>query len=170
VKGFIHGYRGRRVGIEKELLKDLLREVEDGNAQLPEFQRGWAWPDRNITSLLASISLGYPVGTIMMLRTGDHARFKERPVKGATPSLGARPDRLILDGQQRLTSLFQALKLDTPVRTHDVRHRPVSGWFYIDMVAALNPHADREETIQFMPQDRIVRNFRNELIRDYSTP
>jgi uncharacterized protein with ParB-like and HNH nuclease domain len=52
-------------GIEKEFLKDLLREVKEGQAQLPEFQRSWVWPDRNISSLLASISLGYPVGTVM---------------------------------------------------------------------------------------------------------
>jgi uncharacterized protein with ParB-like and HNH nuclease domain len=50
-------------GIEKEFLHDLLRQVSDGRSQLPEFQRGWVWPDRNISSLLASISLGYPVGT-----------------------------------------------------------------------------------------------------------
>lgn len=57
-------------GIEKEFLHDLLKEAENGRAQLPEFQRGWVWPDKNIASLLASISLGYPSGTLMMLRTG----------------------------------------------------------------------------------------------------
>jgi len=44
-------------GIEKEFLRDLLREVADGRSQLPEFQRGWVWPDRGIAALLASISL-----------------------------------------------------------------------------------------------------------------
>jgi uncharacterized protein with ParB-like and HNH nuclease domain len=58
-------------GIEKEFLRHLLDEVADGRAQLPEFQRGWVWPDRNIAALLASISLGYPVGTIMMLRRAE---------------------------------------------------------------------------------------------------
>jgi hypothetical protein len=48
--------------IEKPFLRDLLKEVGTGNAQLPEFQRGWVWPDRNITSLLASVAgvLGRP--------------------------------------------------------------------------------------------------------------
>ena len=58
-------------GIEKEFLRDLLREVSSGHAQLPEFQRGWVWPDRNIASLLASISVGYPAGTLMMLRLAE---------------------------------------------------------------------------------------------------
>jgi hypothetical protein len=157
-------------GIEKEFLRDLLREVEDGRAQLPEFQRGWVWPDRNIASLLSSISMGYPVGTVMMLRTGGDVRFKQRPVEGATPPPGTQPERLILDGQQRLTSLFQALKLGRPVETQDVRKRQVSGWFYMDMRAALDANCDREDTIRFLPADRVVRNFRNELIEDYSTP
>ena len=68
-------------GIEKESLKELLREASSGKAQLPEFQRGWVWPDRNIAGLIASISLGYPVGTVMMLRTGGHVKFKERPIE-----------------------------------------------------------------------------------------
>jgi hypothetical protein len=157
-------------GIEKEFLRDLLREVANGGAQLPEFQRGWVWPDRNIARLIASISLGYPVGTIMMLRAGGGVRFKERPVEGATPPPGERPERLILDGQQRLTSLFQALKLGKAVHTQDVRKRPVSGWFYLDMLAALDPQVDREDAIRFLPEDRVVRNFRREVIEDYSTP
>jgi hypothetical protein len=156
-------------GIEKEFLRDLLREVHEGRAQLPEFQRGWVWPDRNIISLLASISLGYPVGTVMMLRTGGDVRFKQRPVEGALPPSGVRPERLILDGQQRLTSLFQALKLGTPVQTQDVRKRPTSGWFYVEMKEALNVDGDREEAIRFLPTDRVVRDFRGQRLEDYST-
>lgn len=57
-------------GIEKEFLHDLLNEVRDGKAQLPEFQRDWVWPDQNMISLLASVSLAYPVGTLMLLRAG----------------------------------------------------------------------------------------------------
>jgi hypothetical protein len=157
-------------GIEKEFLSDLLKEVGKGNAQLPEFQRGWVWPDRNITSLLASISLGYPAGTLMMLRTGGDVRFKLRPVEGAEPLSHVHPDRLILDGQQRLTSLFQALLSAKPVQTQDVRKHPVSGWFYINMRSALDVNADREETIRFLPADRLIRNFRGEATEDYSTP
>jgi hypothetical protein len=157
-------------GIEKEFLSDLLKEVGKGNAQLPEFQRGWVWPDRNITSLLASISLGYPARTLMMLRTGGDVRFKLRPVEGAEPLPHVHPERLILDGQQRLTSLYQALRSSKPVQTQDVRKHPVSGWFYINMRSALDVNADREETIRFLPADRIIRNFRGEATEDYSTP
>ena len=92
-------------GIEKEFLHSLLDEAAEAKAQLPEFQRGWVWPVENIRSLLASISLGYPVGTVMMLRTGGEVRFKQRPIEGVTATGNA--ERLILDGQQRLTSPAQ---------------------------------------------------------------
>jgi hypothetical protein len=156
-------------GIEKEFLRDLLKEVVTGHAQLPEFQRGWVWPDKNIASLLASISLGYPAGTLMMLRTGGDVRFKLRPVEGAMPLADVQPERLILDGQQRLTSLFQSLASGKPVQTQDIRKHPVAGWFYMDMRMALDPYADREEAILFLPADRMQRNFRGEITADYST-
>ncbi len=157
-------------GIEKEFLLDLLKEVEKGASQLPEFQRGWVWPDRNIASLLASISLGYPVGTIMMLKAGGEVRFKQRPVQGAHPSTGAVVDRLILDGQQRLTSLYQSLRMGTAVTTVDLRKNDVTGWFYFDIRAAVDSDVDREETIRLIPEDKIIRNFRREPMLDLSTP
>lgn len=156
-------------GIEKEFLRELLKQVRDGRTQLPDFQRGWVWPHPGIASLLASISLGYPVGAVMMLRTGGDIRFQERPVEGAAPEPGTRAERLILDGQQRLTSLFQALMLGQPVETQDVRKKRVSGWFYVDIRRALDPDTDREEAIRFIPEDRVIRNFRGEPIEDYST-
>lgn len=156
--------------IDKRPLRDLLQQVEDGRAQLPEFQRGWVWPYPNIASLLASISLGYPVGTVMLLKTGGDVRFKHRPVEGAMPVGEPEPDTLVLDGQQRLTSLFQALKLGSPVVTQDLRKKRVSGWFYADMVKVLDESTDREDAIRFLPAARKVLNFRGESLEDYSTP
>ncbi|PKV88666.1 DUF262 domain-containing protein [Streptomyces sp. TLI_146] len=155
--------------IDKRPLRDLLRQVEVGKAQLPEFQRGWVWPYPNIASLLASISLSYPVGTVMLLRAGGDVRFKYRPIEGATPIGEPTPDSLVLDGQQRLTSLFQSLKLKGPVVTQDSRKQQVSGWFYADMLQALDENGDREEAIRFLPATRKVLNFRGEVVEDYST-
>ena len=56
-------------------------------------------------------------------------------------------DRLILDGQQRLTSLFQALRLDQAVLTRDQRGQPIKRWYYIDMQRALDENVDREEAL-----------------------
>jgi hypothetical protein len=156
--------------IDKRPLRDLLQQVEVGKAQLPEFQRGWVWPWPNIVGLLASISLSYPVGTVMLLRSGGDLRFKYRPVEGASPIGEPEPESLILDGQQRLTSLFQALKLNRPVVTHDLRRQQVTGWFYVDMLKALEDNGDREEAIRFIPESRRVVNFRGDVLEDYSRP
>ena len=155
--------------IEKESLGMLLREAGDGRTQLPDFQRGWVWDDDHVKSLLASISLGYPIGAVMMLRTGGETiRFRQRPLEGApTPVRDA--ERLILDGQQRLTSLFQSLRLGKPVRTYDQRGREIERWYYIDMQRALDENADREEAVISLPADRQVKRFGRDIVEDYST-
>jgi hypothetical protein len=158
-------------GIEKEQLAEILREARGGKAQLPDFQRGWVWDDAHVRGLLASISLAYPIGAVMMLRAGgDNVRFKQRPIEGATPPDEERAERLILDGQQRLTSLFQSLMLGKPVATRDERGKEIQRWYYIDMRKALDPTLDREEAIVSVPADRIVKTFRNQVLADYSTP
>src|SRR5437870_12452124 len=93
----------------KESLLDLLQSIKQAKIQLPDFQRGWVWDDDHIRSLLASISLSYPIGAVMMLQTGNpEVKLMPRLVQGVEPK-SVEPERLILDGQQRLTSLLLAL-------------------------------------------------------------
>ncbi len=161
---------GEAFGIEKEFLHDILKEVRDGKTQLPEFQRDWVWPDTNVASLLASVSLSYPIGTVMMLQTGGAGvKFKQRPLEGAHPPAGTKPKRLILDGQQRLTALFQSLMLDRPVKVKDERGNPQEVWLYIDMRQAL-ANGEREDAIRILPADKKVKVFPGKVIADYSTP
>ena len=154
-------------GIEKEGLEELLKEASIGKSQLPEFQRGWVWADRNIAGLIASISLGYPVGTIMMLRTGGSIKFKERPVEGVKLDKTLKAERLILDGQQRITSLYRALMHPEAIETVDIRKKAVKGWFYIDIDAALKDEDNREDTIKLLTEDRKVRTFGGEIEGDW---
>ena len=144
---------------DNERLLKVLEWIQDGNAQLPEFQRDWRWNDERIRNLLVSISLSYPVGAVMMLETGGKTQFKHRPLKGASSSNG-RADRLILDGQQRLTSLFQSLLSGKPVDTWIQRKKRINLWYYINMEQALNEEADRKEAIFSVRDDRIEK-FRN---------
>ncbi len=158
-------------GIEKESLDGMLGEAADGRTQLPEFQRGWVWDDDHVRSLLASISLSYPIGAVMMLRAGGETiRFKQRPLEGAPAPGEQKAERLILDGQQRLTSLFQSLRLDRPVRTRDQRGRKIKRWYYIDMQMALNANGDREEAVISLPEEWQIKRFGRDVVKDYSTP
>lgn len=153
----------------KESLSGLLSRIHEGDIQLPDFQRGWVWDDAHIRSLLASVSRSFPIGAVMMLETGNpDVRFKPRVVEGVPPAPGADPERLILDGQQRLTSLYQSLRMNEPVRTR-IRGKDVRRWYYVDIEKALDPALDREDAIVALPEDRIRRDFRNEVTADYST-
>jgi hypothetical protein len=154
-----------------ENLGDLLKDVQAGKVQLPDFQREWKWDVDRIGSLLASVSLDHPVGVMMMLEVGaDGVRFQPRPIAGTEKSARAAPERLLLDGQQRATSLFQALRSDAPVATKDAKGKHLRRWFYIKMAVALNPEADREEAIVAVPEDRIVRSdFGRVVEADYSS-
>lgn len=97
-------------------LAELLERAAGGALQLPDFQRGWVWDDDHIRSLLVSISLSYPIGAIMTLVAGNpDVNFKARLLEGVTLGATPAPEMLLLDGQQRLTSLFQVLKSRAPV-------------------------------------------------------
>ena len=69
-------------------LKDILDGIARGKIQLPEFQRSWTWDDNRIRGIIASVSLGYPMGAVMILQYGNpDIIIKYRPIEGATPPM-----------------------------------------------------------------------------------
>ena len=152
-------------------LKDLLDDVEEGKIQLPDFQRGWVWDDERIKSLLVSISRQFPVGAIMTLEADGDVQFQKRPIEGAALQGDERHERYLLDGQQRLTSLYQTLRYKGVVKTQDERKRLINRWYYIDMRKALDTTTDREDAFVSVPEDRIERTiFGRTGVLDLSTP
>ena len=141
-------------------LAQLLDWAACGDLQLPDFQRGWVWDDDHIRSLLASVSLSYPIGAVMTLVAGNpDVNFRARLLEGVILAAKPAPDLLLLDGQQRLTSLFQALKSRTPVCTRDRRGKELHRHYYANIDACIDPSVDREEDgIVGVPADRIVRS------------
>ena len=141
------------------LLSELLSEIDKGMIQLPDFQRGWVWDDLHIRSLLASVSLAYPIGAVMLLETGgDGVRFQARLVEGVPVERIKDPEKLILDGQQRLTSLYLALLSNRPVKTRNEKKDELTRWYYFDIGKCLDPDADRHEAITGVPEDKVVRS------------
>lgn len=156
-------------GIEKEDLKDLLTNAHKGLLQLPDFQRDYVWTDEDVKSLIASVAKGYPVGALLTLQTGGEVNFKPRVLEGV-PDNGTKPDELLLDGQQRMTSLYQAAFSEAAVRTRTPRGTEVDRFYYIDIRAALAAGADIEDCIIGVPADRVVRkNFGRDIKLDLST-
>ncbi|PJE95769.1 hypothetical protein CUT44_21125 [Streptomyces carminius] len=151
-------------------LKDVLVEVASGALQLPDFQRSWKWGDDRIRAIIATVTLDYPLGVVMTLQTGGTSRFRSRTLTGARPEGDPSPELLLLDGQQRLTSLFQALCLDVPVETSDARGKPIQRWYYVDIAKAVGPPAERDEAIVSVPADKVLRtDFNRTVVLDLRT-
>ncbi len=151
-------------------LKTLLAEVASGALQLPDFQRDWKWDDDRIRAIIATVTLDYPLGVVMTLETGGDSPFRARELTGARFAEGLEPSLLLLDGQQRLTSLFQALFQDRPVKTKDARDKPVERWYYVDIEKAVGTPADRDEAIVSVPEDKVLRaNFARDVIHDLTS-
>lgn len=151
-------------------LDELLKDCEAGKIQLPEFQRSWVWDEDRIKGLIASISQAFPVGALMTLETGGDVKFAPRMIQGApSPSPAIHPGSLLLDGQQRMTSLYQTARRDQVVETVTARNAKVRRWYYIDMRKALDASTPREEAVVGVPEDRIVRsNFGKDIDLDLS--
>lgn len=111
-------------------LSKLLEDCHRGVLQLPDFQRSWVWDEDRIKSLIASLSRAFPVGALMTLDTGGEVNFKPRPVEGAPiEAKSASPHSLLLDGQQRMTSLYQVTLRGKVVETVTPKNKRVNAGF-----------------------------------------
>lgn len=151
-------------------ITQLMADVGNGKIQLPDFQRGWTWDDDRIRGILSSLTQGYPMGAIMCLQYGSESvRFKYRLIEGVN-AVGAAPEFLVLDGQQRLTSMWRATCSKDPVETVTDKKKKIKRYYYLDINACLDDTADRMDAILSVPEDRKIKaNFDRDVILDLST-
>lgn len=155
----------------KRLLPDILVDIVKGKIQLPDFQRGWVWDDDHIRSLLVSVARSFPVGAVMLLETGGEARFQLRPVEGVSLAPGQpEAELLILDGQQRLTTMTQVMGMKSAVKTRTDKGKPIERHYYWHIPTALEANAQLEDAIRALEPDRKLRtNFGRDVDLDLST-
>lgn len=89
----------------------LLNEIETGQIKIPQFQRQFVWSIASSAKLIDSILKGYPIGTFILWRTNERLRSIRNigNIKLNEPKDGEYVN-YVLDGQQRITSIFAALK------------------------------------------------------------
>ncbi len=150
-------------------IADILTNISLGAVQLPDFQRGWVWDDYRIRALIASLSNSYPVGAVMFLDYGgDNVRFKYRPFIAGNNNI--EPDKLVLDGQQRLTSIYCSMGRLEAVETISEKKADIKRFYYMDIENSLDPQVDRIDAIISVPEDRIIRSdFGRKIELDLST-
>ena len=155
-------------------LSELLTWVGQGKAQLPEFQRSWVWDDTKICKLIESITSGYPMGAAMFLESGgESVRFKCRKFTGVQCPDEITPDWLVLDGQQRLTTLFQVFMCKKPVETRldTNKDKTIFRYYYLDIEKCLDPEADRlDAIISISEKKQILSDIGRTIELDLSSP
>ena len=112
----------------------LMADIEKGNIKIPQFQRDFVWSKEKSAKLLDSIVKGYPIGTFIFWKTKQELRAL-RNLGGIDLPKTPKGDFIlyVLDGQQRLTSLFASLK-GLKIQRED--HEDDYSEFYLDLDAA----------------------------------
>ena len=109
-------------------VKELVGMVARGELRLPEMQRPYVWPATRVRDLLDSLYRGYPSGAILVWETDQQAPTRDLAVGQGLNAFATQ--RLLLDGQQRVTSLCAVLD-GKPVRVRN-RKRPIEILFNLD--------------------------------------
>ncbi|MBC7195049.1 MAG: DUF262 domain-containing protein, partial [Caldisericia bacterium] len=145
-------------GTEKIL--DLVRKAYEGKVMLPDFQRNFVWERQNIEEFIESLLDNVFVGTFLILKTSKGMEpFKCVFVQGAekvNPNIKEDPEKIIIDGQQRLTSLFYAIyDPDTPLKNTELPYV-----FFIDLEKLAEDNID-ESVFSYPKEHRFYKYLLN---------
>ena len=126
---------------DKRKVIGLVEAAHEGKICLPNFQRDFVWTREEVADLVRSIVRGYFIGSLLLLRCDpNNPPFAPVFLRGAaSPVVDPQPELLILDGQQRLSSLMYALTApDLSLKDSSQRR-----WFFVDLDVLLKePDSD----------------------------
>ncbi|AZC65639.1 GmrSD restriction endonuclease domain-containing protein [Pseudomonas chlororaphis] len=109
-------------------VEELVSMIERGELRLPEMQRQYVWRSTRVRDLLDSLYRGYPSGAILLWETDEAVPLQDFAVSQSTNPY--QSTRLLLDGQQRLTSLSAVIRGE-PVSVRG-RRRPIELLFNLE--------------------------------------
>ncbi|MBW4715760.1 DUF262 domain-containing protein [Saccharothrix obliqua] len=106
-------YRVERVKMSSLSIREVIERVTSGRLRIPSFQRGFVWDADRVAFLMDSIYKGYPFGAVILWRTKEQLKSERQlgpfELPDHDPDL---PIDYVLDGQQRLTSIFGVFQSD----------------------------------------------------------
>jgi len=113
-----------------EQIEKILFQIETKNIGLPEFQREYVWSKEQAKQLLVSFFNEYPTGSLLFWDTDNPPKLKNREIHNNQEGI----IRVILDGQQRLTTLYLFIKDSIPpyYTEKDIEHDPRDLWFNLE--------------------------------------
>ncbi len=148
--------------------EELIEQTRKGFLRVPRFQRGFVWRRDQILSLFESIRLRYPIGSLLIWKTSSRYKSFEQigpvPVPTDTPPQPAEVG-YVLDGHQRLTSLFGVFALqDEQAKT--LRRSERAFQVYLDLQAQEFVH-ERHPQPHHLPAWKLLR--RDTAVLDFIT-
>lgn len=126
--------------VNPKSLKHLLQSIHERELALPDFQRDFVWQPRETEQLIESIVQNFPAGSLLFMAFRPDT-FSPREVQNA-PTLNGPPLQLVLDGQQRLTSLYQAF------------YGAGEHLYFIDFNHLISTDPDVEQAVFYKPKGR----------------
>lgn len=125
-------------------VRRLAALADEGTLGIPEFQRPFIWRPPAIADLLRTVARSWPAGSFLLLKGPQD--FACKPLRGAPPLI-KEPTLLILDGQQRITALYQAFGDQAPET------------YYVDMMALLAAGELEDEHVRYEKKTKFHRKY-----------
>jgi hypothetical protein len=145
---------------------ELVGMIERGELRLPEMQRRYVWRSTRVRDLLDSLYRAYPSGAILLWETDEDVPLQEMSVSQAANPY--QSTRLLLDGQQRLTSLSAVIR-GQPVKVRG-RARPIELLFNLEhpdglaVITEVDEDADEDDEVHDeadVTEDELMKRFEN---------
>jgi len=143
--------------VEAMTVEDVIRLASQGRLRMPSFQRAFRWEAKDRRALLDSIYRGYPVGTLLLWKNPPSATEAGRPLGVKSVAKPQGDQYLVVDGQQRLTTLWEGLgrgpapgetALVFDIEREDVVSRPLTP----DEIEGRPPPRGEESEDERLPQ------------------
>jgi len=135
--------------MENLTIRNILTMVREGRLRVPAFQRGFVWDADRVAFLMDSIYKNYPIGSLLIWRTREQLKYERQLGPFTLPdATEGYPVDYILDGQQRITSIFGVFQSDLE---QDVNVD--SSWMniYFDLMAGAD--AQESQFVALEPAD-----------------
>jgi uncharacterized protein with ParB-like and HNH nuclease domain len=130
-------------------IREILEQVSRGQIRIPAFQRGFVWEPDRVAYLMDSIFKKYPFGSLLFWRTNEKLKFDRKLGPFELPDPQADyPIDYVLDGQQRITSIYGVFQSEVPQPGTD------ENWLSIYFDLTAEPTAQDSQFVA-LPSDKV---------------
>lgn len=117
-------------------IRKVINQIANGAIRIPSFQRGFVWEPEDVAFFMDSLYKQYPVGAVLLWRTREKLHTERQLGRFILPDpIKDYPIDYVLDGQQRLTSIFLFFKRNCSQK------KTQGGWIFIILLGVIECHS-----------------------------